>query len=224
MERELSVLGDALNKPIRPFTAIVGGAKVSDKIAVLNRLASLVDTVIIGGGMAATFLLAQGHTVGTSPVDESRLDYCRELTSSSNSELAQVMTPIDVVIALEHSETAMSHTVSIEKIPPESMILDIGPETASAYAKVISASRTVLWNGPMGVFEWESFSNGTKKVAETVASLERAVTVIGGGSTAAALYRFGLTSRVSHISTGGGATLEFIEGKQLPGVAALMEE
>ncbi len=225
MEKELSVLGDAMEAPKRPFTAIVGGAKVSDKMAVLDRLAALVDVLIIGGGMAATFLAADGYFVGASRVEEGRLDYVRDLMAGAGRGAAQVLTPTDVVVAAGFSEEATARTVFIDEIPEGWLILDIGPDTGAAYAEAISESRTVLWNGPMGVFEWEPFSNGTKTVAQAVADLDgRATTVIGGGSTADAVARLGLASKVSHVSTGGGATLEFIEGKELPGVAVLMDE
>ncbi len=226
MEKELAVLGSALEAPRRPFTAIVGGAKVSDKMAVLDRLAALVDTLIIGGGMAATFLVAQGLTVGNSKVEEDRLDYVRDLmTVKPERNGARVLTPTDVVVAASFSEEATSRKVPVEDIPDRWLVLDIGPETAETYSQAVGKSKTVLWNGPMGVFEWESFSSGTKRVAQAVADLDgSATTVIGGGSTADTVIRLGLASKVSHVSTGGGATLEFIEGKELPGVAVLMDE
>ncbi|CAI8056855.1 Phosphoglycerate kinase [Geodia barretti] len=218
MEKELVALGGALQTPERPFTAIVGGAKVSDKIAMLDRLVSLVDTLIIGGGMAATFLAAQGHRVGASILEEDRMEYARGL-------LSEVLAPTDVVVANAFSENAKTKLVSVDDIPDDWLVLDIGPRTADAYCRAVSASRTVLWNGPMGVFEWETFSGGTRKVAEAIADLHgTATTVTGGGSTSEAVSRLGLTSRISHDSTGGGATLAFIEGKVLPGVAALMDE
>ncbi len=225
MEKELSALGGALQTPERPFTAVVGGAKVSDKIAVLDRLSSLVDTLIIGGGMAATFLAAQGHSVGSSVVEEERMAYATDLMSDTQCSSARVLTPTDVVVADRFTEKAKVKTVVVEDIPDGWLVLDIGPETAEAYSRAIAESRTVLWNGPMGVFEWEAFSDGTRRVAESVAELHgTATTVTGGGSTSEAVARLGLTSRISHDSTGGGATLAFIEGKELPGVAALLDE
>ncbi|CAI8056858.1 Phosphoglycerate kinase [Geodia barretti] len=225
MEKELVALGGALQTPERPFTAIVGGAKVSDKIAMLDRLVSLVDTLIIGGGMAATFLAAQGHRVGASILEEDRMEYARGLLSGAHRGSAQVLAPTDVVVANAFSENAKTKLVSVDDIPDDWLVLDIGPRTADAYCRAVSASRTVLWNGPMGVFEWETFSGGTRKVAEAIADLHgTATTVTGGGSTSEAVSRLGLTSRISHDSTGGGATLAFIEGKVLPGVAALMDE
>ena len=224
MEKELTVLSSAMEAPERPFTAIVGGAKVSDKMVVLDRLATLVDTLIIGGGMAATFLAAQGYTVGTSKVEEDRLDYARNLMASAAPGAATVLVPTDVVVAAGFAQEATSRTVSVDEIPQGWLVLDIGPDTAAAYAQAISGSKSVLWNGPMGVFEWEAFSHGTRRVAQAVADLDgSATTVIGGGSTADAVARLGLASKVSHVSTGGGATLEFIEGKELPGVAVLMD-
>ncbi len=225
MEKELSALGGALLTPERPFTAVVGGAKVSDKIAVLDRLSSLVDTLIIGGGMAATFLAAQGHSVGSSIVEQERMAYATDLVSGTRCSSARVLTPTDVVVADRLSEKAKAKTVRVGDIPGGWLILDIGPETAETYSRAVAESRTVLWNGPMGVFEWEAFSHGTRKVAESVAELYgTATTVTGGGSTSEAVARLGLTSRISHDSTGGGATLAFIEGKELPGVAALLDE
>ena len=224
MERELDALGGALEAPERPFTAMVGGAKVSDKIDVLNRLAALVDTLIIGGGMAATFLAARGLSVGGSPVEEDRIGYARDLMAGGERGSAAVLTPTDAVAASAFAEDAETRTVAAGQVPDGWLILDIGPETADAYCKAISSSRTVLWNGPMGVFEWEPFSAGTRRVAGAVAALHgTATTVTGGGSTSEAVARLGLTSRISHDSTGGGATLAFIEGKVLPGVAALMD-
>jgi phosphoglycerate kinase len=193
-------------------------------MAVLDRQAVLVDTLIIGGGMAATFLTAQGYTVGASKVEENRLDYARNLMAGEKPGAARVLVPTDVVVAAGFAEEATSRTVRVDEIPEGWLVLDIGPNTAAAYAQAVSESKTVLWNGPMGVFEWESFSHGTRRVAQAVADLDGiATTVIGGGSTADAVARLGLASKVSHVSTGGGATLEFIEGKELPGVAALMD-
>ena len=224
MRRELEVLGSAMEAPEKPFTAIIGGAKVSDKIAVLDRLAALVDTLIIGGGMAATFLAAQGKNVGSSPVEGDRLDYVRGLLAGHEQGAARVLVPTDVVVADRFSEEASTQTVVVDDIPAGWTVLDIGPETAESYAVAISRSKTILWNGPMGVFEWESFAGGTKRVAQAVADLDGiATTLIGGGSTADAVSRLGLASKISHVSTGGGAALEFIEGRELPGVAALMD-
>ncbi len=224
MERELTALGGALGAPERPFVAAVGGAKVSDKIAVLDRLSALADTLVIGGGMAATFIAAAGHGVGASAVERDRLGYARDLVSGPGSGRARVLVPTDVVVADAFSEGARAMTVGAGEIPDGWLVLDIGPETARAYSEAIAGARTVLWNGPMGVFEWGAFSRGTRAVAEAMARLDgTAATVTGGGSTSEALSRLGLTSRISHDSTGGGATLAFMEGRPLPGVEALMD-
>ena len=223
MERELAALGGALGAPERPFAAVVGGAKVSDKIAVLDRLSALADTLMVGGGMAATFLAARGHSVGGSPVERDRLGYARDLMSGRGGG-GRVLVPTDVVAADGFSEDAAARTVGAGEVPDGWLVLDIGPETARAYRGAISGARTVLWNGPMGVFEWDAFSGGTRAVAEAMARLDgTATTVTGGGSTSEALARLGLTGRITHDSTGGGATLAFIEGRPLPGVQVLMD-
>lgn len=221
LEKELRVLGRLLNNPPRPFAAILGGAKVSDKIGVLGNLSDKVDLLLIGGGMAATFLKAQGHDVGESPVECDRLEFASELIERSNSGGARVLLPIDVVVADKFAEDAKPLTVSVGSIPTGYMIMDIGPNTAKGYAEAIRECRTVMWNGPQGVFEWEPFSHGTRTIAETLASLDDATTVIGGGSTAEAVAKLGLSDRMSHVSSGGGASLEFMEGRELPVVAAL---
>ena len=223
MERELAALGGALGAPERPFAAVVGGAKVSDKIAVLDRLSALADTLMVGGGMAATFLAAQGHSVGGSPVERDRLGYARDLMSGRGGG-GRILVPTDVVAADGFSEDAAARTVGAGEVPDGWLVLDIGPQTARAYRGAISGARTVLWNGPMGVFEWDAFSAGTRAVAEAMARLDgTATTVTGGGSTSEALARLGLTRTITHDSTGGGATLAFIEGRPLPGVQALMD-
>ena len=221
MEKELRVLGRLLNNPPRPFAAILGGAKVSDKIGVLGNLSDKVDLLLIGGGMAATFLKAQGRDVGDSPVECDRLEFAGELIERSYSSGARVLLPIDMVVADEFAEDAKSLTVSVDSIPRGHKIMDIGPSTAKGYAEAVRDCRTVMWNGPQGVFEWEAFSHGTRTIAKTLASLDDATTVIGGGSTAEAVARLGLSDRMSHVSSGGGASLEFMEGRELPGVAAL---
>ena len=221
MERELRVLGRLLNNPIRPFAAILGGAKVSDKIGVLDNLSDKVDRLLIGGGMAATFLKAQGHDVGESPVEDDLVAFAKQLIGRSKSGGAKVLLPRDVVVADEFNEDANSLTVSADSIPNGCIVMDIGPSTAMRYAEEVRNYRTVMWNGPQGVFEWEAFSHGTRAVAEALASLDDATTVIGGGSTAEAVANLGLSDKMSHVSSGGGASLEFMEGKALPGVAAL---
>lgn len=221
IEKELRVLGRLLNNPPRPFAAILGGAKVSDKIGVLGNLFDKVDLLLIGGGMAATFLRAKGYDVGESPVECDRLEFASTLIERSNSGGARMLLPNDVVVADKFAEDAKSLTVSVGSIPTEYMVMDIGPNTAVKYSQAVRDCRTVMWNGPQGVFEWEAFSHGTRAIAETLASLDDATTVIGGGSTAEAVAKLGLSDRMSHVSSGGGASLEFMEGRELPGVAAL---
>ncbi len=221
IEKELRVLGRLLNNPPRPFAAILGGAKVSDKIGVLGNLFDKVDLLLIGGGMAATFLRAKGYDVGESPVECDRLEFASTLIERSNNGGARMLLPNDVVVADKFAEDAKSLTVSVGSIPTEYMVMDIGPNTAVKYSQAVRDCRTVMWNGPQGVFEWEAFSHGTRAIAETLASLDDATTVIGGGSTAEAVAKLGLSDRMSHVSSGGGASLEFMEGRELPGVAAL---
>ncbi len=221
MEKELRVLGRLLNSPPKPFAAILGGAKVSDKIGVLGNLSGKVDLLLIGGGMAATFLKAQGHDAGESPVEDHWIEFAKQLIGRSESGSAKLLLPNDVVVADRFSEDANSLTVSADSIPNGCIVMDIGPSTAMRYAEEVQDYGTVMWNGPQGVFEWEAFSHGTRAVAEALASLDDATTVIGGGSTAEAVSKLGLSDKMSHVSSGGGASLEFMEGKALPGVAAL---
>lgn len=221
LERELRVLGCLLKDPPTPFAAILGGAKVSDKIGVLGNLSDKVDLLLIGGGMAATFLKAQGHDVGESPVENHVIAFAKRLIRQLDGGGAKLLLPLDVVVADTFAEGADALAVRVDAIPTDCMVMDIGPNTAEEYAKAIRDSRTVIWNGPQGVFEWEAFSNGTRAIAETLASLEDATTVIGGGSTAEAVAKLGLADRMSHVSSGGGASLEFMEGRELPGVTAL---
>ena len=221
MEREMRVLGRLLNSPPRPFAAILGGAKVSDKIGVMDNLSDKVDLLLIGGGMAATFLKAQGHDVGESPVEDRQIAFAKQLIRRSQSGGAKVLLPSDVVVADEFAEDAKSSMVPADSIPNGSIVMDIGPSTAMRYAEEVRNYRTVMWNGPQGVFEWEAYSHGTRAIAQTLASLDDATTVIGGGSTSEAVAKLGLSDRMSHVSSGGGASLEFMEGKALPGIAAL---
>ena len=221
MERELRVLGRLLNTPSRPFAAILGGSKVSDKMGVLGNLFGKVDLLLIGGGMAATFLKAQGHNVGESPIEDNRLEFATELIGRSESGGVKLLLPSDVVVADEFAEDARSFTVSVDSIPNGCIVMDIGPNTSKRYAEAIRDCRTVMWNGPQGVFEWAAFSHGTRAIAETLASLDDATTVIGGGSTAEAVAMLGLSDQMSHVSSGGGASLEFMEGRELPGITAL---
>lgn len=219
IQKELEYLGGALNAPKRPFVAILGGAKVADKIQVIEALLPKVDHLIIGGGMAFTFLKAQGHEIGKSLLDADSLGYAAELLKNNPDK---IHIPTDVVCAPEFKADAPATTVSAHAIPSDQMGLDIGPETAQAYAAIIAAAGTVVWNGPMGVFEFDAFANGTRTVAQALAE-SQAVTVVGGGDSAAAVEQFGLADRMSHVSTGGGASLEFLEGKELPGIAALLD-
>jgi phosphoglycerate kinase len=220
MEKELEVLGRALENPERPFTAIIGGAKVKDKIDVIQNLLNLADNILIGGGLAFTFLKALGHEVGNSLVEEDKLDIARGFMEQAREKGVNFLIPTDAVIARELKEDAETRTVKLDAMEPGWMGLDIGPETARTYADVIEKSRMIVWNGPMGVFEMEPFSHGTRIVAEACARTE-GYTIIGGGDSAAAVEKFRLADRMDHISTGGGASLEFMEGKALPGVVAL---
>lgn len=221
MERELQVLGDALDAPKRPFAAVLGGAKVSDKIGVLENLIGKADLLVIGGGMAATFIKAQGHSVGDSLVEDDRLAFARRIMDADRG-CAKVLIPDDVVVADAFAADAEARVASASAIPDGWRIMDIGPQTARRYADALGECRTVIWNGPMGVFEWEAFSRGTAAVANALAGMERATTITGGGSTAEAVGALGLATKMTHISSGGGASLEFMEGRELPGVAALM--
>ncbi|MBM3944199.1 MAG: phosphoglycerate kinase [SAR202 cluster bacterium] len=223
MQRELDMLGTALESPKRPFTAIVGGAKVSDKSAVLEHLARNVDAIIIGGGMAATFLKAKGLSIGDSLVEDDRVASTAAFMQQTKGGKPALLLPTDVVVADAFAENANHKVVPVEGIQNGWRIMDIGPKTAETYERQVKASRTVLWNGPMGVFEWKPFAAGTERVAMALASLKDATTVLGGGSTAEAADALGLADRMTHVSTGGGASLEFLEGKTLPGVAALMD-
>lgn len=220
IEKELKALGQALDDPQRPFTAIMGGAKVSDKILVLEKLMERVDRLIIGGGMAFTFLKAQGHEVGKSLVEPDRIELARTLLQRAKERGVTVHLPVDVEAADSFDAKATHRAVKVGHIKPEWMGLDIGPLTMKEFSQAILTSKTVLWNGPMGVFEWDAFAFGTQAVALAVAQCP-GVTVVGGGDSAAAAKKFGIESRVTHVSTGGGASLEFLEGKTLPGIAAL---
>lgn len=222
MERELRILGDAMDAPKRPFAAVLGGAKVSDKIGVLQNLVRKADLVLIGGGMAATFIKAQGHAVGDSPIEDDRLEFAKRLidAAAGQGDEARMLIPTDVVVADEFSEDADAQTVSASAIPDGYRVMDIGPDTARRYADALGSCKTVVWNGPMGVFEWDAFSQGTAAIANALAELEDAATITGGGSTAEAVAALGLTDRMTHISSGGGAALEFMEGRELPGIAA----
>jgi len=221
MDKELEVLGKALSNPERPFTAIIGGAKVKDKIGVIDNLLDKVDNLIIGGGLAYTFIKSQGHEVGKSLLEEDKIDLAHSFIEKAKQKGVNFYMPLDVVVADDFSENANTQIVSVEEIPSDWEALDIGPKTRELYSKVIRESKLVIWNGPMGVFELKPFANGTKAIAEALAEAKDTYSVIGGGDSAAAVEQFGLADQMSHISTGGGASLEFMEGKVLPGVAAL---
>ncbi len=220
IEKELTALGQALTAPERPFTAILGGAKVSDKIDVIEALLDKADRIIIGGGMAFTFLRAQGHNVGKSLVEEDRLDYARHMLEKAAEKGVEVLLPSDVEEADSFAEKAEHRAVRIGHQHPDWMGLDIGPDTMRSFSKAIASSKTVLWNGPMGVFEWQAFQFGTRAIAQALMD-NRGTTIVGGGDSAAAAQKFGIASHVTHVSTGGGASLEFLEGKALPGIVAL---
>ena len=223
MAREISMLGPALKSPERPFVAILGGAKVSDKVTVLNSLASKVDKLLIGGGMGANFLKAKGLDVGSSSVEEGGIAAAKELMDKIDGMPAELLLPQDVMVAEGFSADAGYQIVDAERIPAGWMVMDVGPETIATYQNALKPAKTVVWNGPLGVFEWAPFARGTTRIAQTLATLSNATTIIGGGSTAEAVIELGLAGSMTHVSTGGGASLEFLEGKELPGVAALMD-
>ncbi len=227
IEKEISVMGKALSNPERPFVAILGGAKVADKLNVIDNLLTKVDTLIIGGGMAYTFAAAKGYCVGNSLLDETKLDYCREMMAKAEKNGVQLLLPIDTAIAKDFpnpidAEIAVEY-VDTDKIPADMQGLDIGPKTAKLFADAVLAAKTVVWNGPMGVFENPTLAKGTIAVAEALAS-SSAITIVGGGDSAAACEQLGFAPKITHISTGGGASLEFLEGKDLPGVSCLLDK
>jgi phosphoglycerate kinase len=221
MERELNFLGRALTNPARPFVAILGGAKVSDKIAVIENLLGTVDWLLIGGGMANTFLKAQGKGVGQSLVENDKLDVAKDLLKKGAKK---IVLPVDVVIADQVDAKALRSTAAVDAVPSSWRILDIGPQTVERFTQVLHGAQTVVWNGPMGVFELAPFAAGTSALARAVAELPGATTIVGGGDSAAAVEQAGVATRITHVSTGGGASLEFLEGKALPGVAVLQDK
>lgn len=223
IEKEIRFLGDAVNDPARPFVAIMGGAKVSDKIPVIENLLAKVDTIMIGGGMAYTFFKAMGLEIGTSILDEESIGLAGDLLEKAEKSGVKMLLPADVVCAGEFSNDAPARICSREDIPADMMGMDIGPETVRIYSAEIEKASTVVWNGPMGVFEMENFARGTRSIAEALSRCS-GVTIIGGGDSAAAVEHFGLAGKMTHISTGGGASLEFLEGKELPGVAVLEDK
>ncbi len=220
LQREAEVLGGLLEDPMRPYVAVLGGAKVSDKLTVLENLLERVDAICVGGAMCFTFLVAQGHDVGTSRVEQDFVDTVGELLGRAAERGVDVLVPTDVVVAPEFAEDAPATTVQVDAMPADQMGLDVGPTTVENYRAALMDAGAVFWNGPMGVFEWDAFAAGTRGVAQAMADTG-AFTVVGGGDSAAAIRAFGLDDRVSHVSTGGGASLELLEGKDLPGIAAL---
>ncbi len=227
MGKELKYLGNAVEDPQRPFVTILGGAKVADKLNVIENLLNKADTLIIGGGMAYTFLAAKGYSVGTSLLDETKIDYCKDMLAKAEEKGVQILLPVDVTITKEFPNPIDAEievqVCDADKIPADMMSLDIGPKTAELYAEAVKSAKTVVWNGPMGVFENPILAKGTIAVAESLAETD-AVTIIGGGDSAAAVNTLGFGAKMTHISTGGGASLEFLEGKALPGIEAVNDK
>ena len=223
IEKEVKFLGDAVAEPKRPFVAIMGGAKVADKIKVIDNLLEKVDTLIIGGGMSYTFFKAKGYEIGSSILDENGIELANEIMDKANKLNKDLVLPVDIVVADKFENDANTKTVDAESIPSDMMGLDIGPKTIEIFNKKISEAKTVVWNGPVGVFEMESFAKGTRAVADALAESD-CISIIGGGDSAAAIKKFGLEDKMTHISTGGGASLEFLEGKELPGIAVIEDK
>lgn len=225
MEKEINYIGKTLEAPKRPFVAIIGGAKVSDKIGVIENMIDKVDTIIIGGGMAHTFDASKGYPIGDSLCERDKIGLAKELLEKAEKKGVKVVLPVDVVIADKFAADANTKTVDVDKIPDGWQALDSGAKTSEEYVKALQGAKTVIWNGPMGVFEFDAFAKGTEAVAHAVAEATKrgAVSIVGGGDSIAALKKTGLSDRISHISTGGGATLELLEGKVLPGIAALAD-
>lgn len=221
VEKEVKFIGDAIYAPKRPFVAILGGAKVSDKINVIENLLKIADKVIVGGGMAYTFYKAMGYEVGTSLLEEDRIDVAKALIEQAGDKL---ILPIDTVVADKFAPDAKNHVVDADKIPADMMGLDIGPKSIDLFKKELEGAKTVVWNGPMGVFEFEAFAKGTLEVCKAITELPDALSVIGGGDSAAAAIQLGFKDQITHISTGGGASLEFMEGKDLPGISIIEEK
>ena len=221
VDKELSIMGKALDDPKRPFVAVLGGAKVSDKIAVINNLLEKADTIIIGGGMAYTFKKAQGYEIGNSLLEADRIDYAKDMIAKAEAKGVKFLLPVDNVCAKEFSADAEPVLVEGD-IPADMMGMDIGPKTQAIFADAVKGAGTIVWNGPMGVFEFDTFAVGTKAMAKALAE-SGAVTIVGGGDSASAVEKLGFADKITHISTGGGASLEFLEGKELPGVACLLD-
>ena len=226
MEKEINSIGKTLENPKRPFVAIIGGAKVSDKIGVIENMIDKVDTIIIGGGMAHTFDASKGYPIGDSLCERDKIDLAKQLLEKAEKKGVKVVLPVDVVIADKFAADANTKTVDVDKVPDGWQALDSGAKTSEEYVKALQGAKTVIWNGPMGVFEFDAFAKGTEAVARAVAQAtkEGAISIVGGGDSIAALKKTGLSEKISHISTGGGATLELLEGKVLPGIAALADE
>ncbi|MCR5146861.1 MAG: phosphoglycerate kinase [Clostridia bacterium] len=224
MEKELNFLGTALENPERPFVAILGGAKVSDKIAVIENLLGKVDSLIIGGAMANTFIKAMGYNVGKSLCEDDKLDLAGKLMVKAKFKGVKLILPIDAKLGKEFDKNTESQIVDVENVPDDWSIFDVGPKTIEIYKNELENAKTVVWNGPVGLFEFDQFATGTNSVAEILASLNGAITIIGGGDSAAAVEKSGLADKMTHISTGGGASLEFLEGKKLPGVECLQDK
>lgn len=223
IEKEIDVMGNALEAPEHPFVSILGGAKVSDKIGVIENLITKVDTILIGGGMAYTFLKAQGKEIGKSLLEEDKMDLSLELIKKAEANNVEILLPVDVVIADEIKAGAETEIVDIDSIPEDKEALDIGPKTAELFSSKIKEAKTVVWNGPMGVFEIKEFADGTNKVAAALAESD-AITIVGGGDSALAIELAGLKDKITHVSTGGGASLEFLEGKDLPGISSIEDK
>jgi len=223
IEKEVKFLGDAVESPERPFVAIMGGAKVGDKIPVIENLMKKVDSIIIGGGMTYTFFKSMGYEIGKSILDEESIDLAKELLAKAEAAGVKILLPVDTVCAKEFDNDSEKAVFDADKIPEDWMGMDIGPKTIELYSKAIAEAKTIVWNGPMGVFEMPNFAEGTKAVAKALAESD-AVTVIGGGDSAAAVEQFGFKDKMTHVSTGGGASMEFLEGKELPGIACIEEK
>ena len=218
MEKEIKFIGGVVNDPHKPVVAILGGAKVSDKIGVIKNLVNITDKILIGGGMAYTFIKAQGHEIGKSLLEEDKIDFAKELLASNGD---QIILPVDAKVAAEFSNDAAITEVAIDQIPADQEALDVGPKTVELFNKELQGAHTVVWNGPMGVFEFSNFAQGTIGVCKSIAALDDAITIIGGGDSAAAAISLGFADDFTHISTGGGASLEYLEGKELPGIKAI---
>ena len=223
IEKEIKFLGEAINNPKRPFVSIIGGKKVSDKISVINNLLEKVDTLLIGGGMAYTFFKAEGLNIGSSLCEDDKLDLAKELIEKAKKKNVKLLLPIDVVVAKEFSSDAESKVVKVDEIEDGWEGMDIGPETIKQFEEILKNAKTIMWNGPLGVFEFDKFAKGTNEIAKIIGNTD-AITVIGGGDSAAAIEKAGMADKMTHISTGGGASLEFLEGKNLPGISCLQDK